>query len=358
VDVLAGALSQIFAIPGTSILFLAPPAWGKTQILWKLLASKKKIFFISPLRALAAEFYEKALADGIKSFYREARGEFACQEDIDLSIYTPELYLKDHFEGKFSKIDFCNKLLVIDEIHLFFLWGHSFRPHLLDFLELALGDFQNTFALSATMSPCNKKEYQKIWEHCFEENFLLNLGNFKFKNIPTGHFCTYFFSKKMQDLIMKNFLLSSKKARVLVFVKYREEAKQLNLWCQSRGVLSLYCIGGEVQEFREKLSRSIPQVIISTSALGHGVNLPDINDVFFNYNEPNTALRIQMMTRGGRRGQVYYVFTPFWMKVREKERFFKYFYLLKRFIYGAVWNFIRKGQLRGKALNLSLSSRK
>jgi superfamily II DNA or RNA helicase len=52
----------------------------------------------------------------------------------------------------------------------------------------------------------------------------------------------------------------------------------------------------------------VPDFIIATTVLGHGVNLPLIKRVFFLYPVKNPDFWLQMVARGGRRGESYSVF--------------------------------------------------
>jgi superfamily II DNA or RNA helicase len=55
-------------------------------------------------------------------------------------------------------------------------------------------------------------------------------------------------------------------------------------------------------------SQPNPDFIISTTVLSHGVNLPKIEKLFFTYKVENPDLWIQMVARGGRKGEEFQVF--------------------------------------------------
>ena len=52
-------LKELALHDNSMTLLIAPPAWGKTLMLISLLKTGRKIIFLSPLRALAEELYEK-----------------------------------------------------------------------------------------------------------------------------------------------------------------------------------------------------------------------------------------------------------------------------------------------------------
>jgi len=69
------------------------------------------------------------------------------------------------------------------------------------------------------------------------------------------------------------------------------------------------CVGGEDSLFSLKVqSEKPPKFIVATTVLSHGVNLPNISRIFFLYSVKNLDFWIQMVARGGRRGEKFEVF--------------------------------------------------
>lgn len=292
------AILEYFKLESSSLSFIAKPSWGKTHLIKELIRCNEKIVYISPLRALAEEFYEEIKKDEISVCMNK--------KDVhDIMIFTPESFLY-----KFHKdYIFRNHLLVIDEVHLFFLWGISFREKLLDFLELSLPMFNKALTLSATLDKDSLDFIYKNLSLEFKNNYILNLGNFNLASMPDHFFNLKFFASSFNTRLFKYLILAEKKTS-LVFIPFRKDLNPWLKWGRSKKLKTLYCLGGDVTRFRESLKKCpSPDLIIATTVLSHGVNLPEINSVFFTYKEKSKALYVQMISRAGRRGASYKVYS-------------------------------------------------
>ena len=88
-----------------------------------------KIIFVSPLKALACEFSEscKNLRNVLFIEKRAERNEkfnTFFKSRRSLLILTPEM-VDDNF---LSGLEDTRVLVVLDEFHLFYYWGETFRP--------------------------------------------------------------------------------------------------------------------------------------------------------------------------------------------------------------------------------------
>ena len=93
-------------------VLMAPPGWGKTSLILDLYKSgNKKVIFVSPLRALANEFYERLKRDRFEGCYL-----IRCYSEVKplfrqfisakkgILIVTPELIsstISNELEGSF-----------------------------------------------------------------------------------------------------------------------------------------------------------------------------------------------------------------------------------------------------------------
>ena len=159
-----------------------------------------------------------------------------------------------------------------------------------------------------------------------DNNFVLNLGNHSLKKDPSS--VTY-----IPKLLKKEFLLNltqfETKFAKLIFCPYRQEVFQFAQRLEEEGFKVLKCIGGETMTFGLQLSLCPkPDFIISTSALSHGVNLPQISMVYISYELNNYDFWIQMIGRAGRRGEDFRVFTQDWKPLNIKQKLYSIVYLL------------------------------
>ena len=258
------------------IILTAPPASGKTYWISSLgLASSSHILVISPLRALADECHEKW-------------GE-------KITVMTPE-------EWMIKKVP--HEIVIFDEFHLFFYWGDTFRVLMWEAFFLLSQNASMTFLLTATFS----REMQKIVEDytCqFDQIIWIDRGNQQLKNLPTLYVRAY--SRKWLESLIE--LQEVSESVRLIFCQYREEVGFWEKRLAHLGFSVVSCVGGEAREMKHKLAKNPrPDFIVSTTVLSHGVNLPSIKKIFFLYPVNNIDFWIQMVARGGRRGEGYEVF--------------------------------------------------
>lgn len=268
------------------ILLTSPPASGKTFWISSLNNAfySERILVISPLRALADECRKN------------------WQDSID--VMTPEEWL-----GK----QIFRKIVIFDEFHLFFYWGDTFRERMWEcFLELSQFSEQ-TYLLTATLSEAMKKEIS-FFETQFDRIFWVDQGNQRLKTSPSVYLKAPS-AKWIKDLIE---IQPKNESVKLIFCRYRNEVLDWEKRLRHLGFTTVSCLGGESQFMPAKLEITpFPDFIISTTVLSHGVNLPRIQKIYFLYPVQNIDFWIQMVARGGRRGESYQVFAlerPFGLK--------------------------------------------
>lgn len=258
------------------LLITSPPASGKTYWIETFAekVSPARILVISPLRALADECMDK------------------WKERID--IMTPEEWL-----GK----KLHSEIVIFDEFHLFFYWGDTFRFRMWEaFYEISTRA-SLTVLLTATLFPEMKEEI-KLFSPQFDSLLWIDHGNQILKFKPARYI-----KAPSRNWILKQIENEDYGASVkLIFCQYREEVYEIEKRLRNSGFSCLTCIGGESKYFKDKLKHTpLPDFIISTTVLSHGVNLPQIRKIFFLYEVNNLDFWIQMVARGGRRGESYEV---------------------------------------------------
>ena len=314
-------LREIFFRPFVFTIFIAPPGWGKTSLILDIYKKNSiKIIFVSPFRALANEFYFRFKDEGLENCFlitkmSEKRSSFKkfMRGDKSLLILTPELLVSDilhEIESVEEKI-----LIVLDELHLFYYWGLTFRPALWEAFMGVLNSGQPTLGLSATFDKTLITSLKKDFSNFLplQQLIFINIGNQKLKNLPKKS--TLFPPKKIsffKNCFRRRLLYQLKKEDqgvILVFCRFRRE---VDLWVselKDRGYSVLGCKGGEVNKFLEDYRRNkMIQCICTTSALSHGVNLLNVSKVFFSYPVRNRDLWFQMVGRGGRTGEAFEFF--------------------------------------------------
>jgi ATP-dependent DNA helicase RecQ len=320
---LAANLRALYHIDRTFCVLVAPVASGKTKLCESLIGDLdmpwKRVLFVSPLRALGEEVWKKwsaackqypqwHLVDLLNGNKSKNILEFQQSSKFCVGVCMAETI------SKFS--DFDEKTLIIwDEWHLCFHWEH-FRPHLLEQFMALCASGVSILALSATINEELTGPTVKGLETNYEQCFQLDLGNYQFRFAPsqTMYFPLPLFpSNFFRKLLQRHLILhAKKKGNQLIFVKRRHEVDQWLEWCARQKIQAIGCVGGAVPQFLAALDgydQQRPLVIIATSVLGHGVNLPSIQSIYLLDASLEKELWVQMVGRGGRDGRPYELWT-------------------------------------------------
>ncbi len=280
------ALAQIVNRENSLTLFMAPMGWGKTRIIWQLLEDFDRIVIVSPLRSILEDLKSRpCVVEDIKG-----KGVF---------LTTVESFKEDDLNFAIKH----KALFVLDEFHLFYEWGESFRPRLLDFFYKISSSNTKVLGLSATITQQLYSVIERDVENNFKHFYFLNIGNFKKVNM---------YKKRkilIRPLLMLNLLIKLvvfRSGRIILFCPTRKEVKVWINFFSRLGISCDYCIGGQVKDFIEREAAQT-QLIIATSALSHGVNLKGIENIYINY-IPDESTNFQMIGRGGRFGEQFQYF--------------------------------------------------
>ena len=291
-----------------AIILMAPPGWGKTyKLLQAIKKSQRKCLFVFPLRALCDEVYINASRAKINvcNIRRAKDFEYLSEMDFQLVVSTPECLKADVIEALAQ-----DHVFILDESHLIKLWGETFRPKLVDFLELMQTYAPPTLLLSATMAKDNLAYMEAKLRYHYKDIYHIDLGNLSLKNIPSK---VYVYPSQKKNWLIADIIASIDGEVSLIFCQYRKEVKKLDAYFRSLGLRVLSCVGGEAQKFIQELNTSEkPDIIISTSVLGHGVNLPSVKRVYFLYRVKGVEFYLQMLGRGGRNGSSFFLHTMNW----------------------------------------------
>lgn len=257
------------------LILTSPPASGKT--FWIESFSEicaEKILVIAPLRAL--------------------RDECAGKWGEKILVMTPEEWLVKKVHAD---------IVIFDEFHLHFYWGDSFRPNMWEvFYELS-SKSRLTILLTATLSQPMLQDIS-FFETQFDEIWWVNCGNQKLKYQPQKYI-----KAPNKHWLSQLIYCHQVKGVKLIFCQYREEVFEWETKLKAKGFTVWTCVGGEAQKMQSLVQfQEPPDFIVATTVLSHGVNLPSIACVYFLYPLDNIDFWIQMVARGGRRGEKFEVF--------------------------------------------------
>ena len=298
-------------------LLTAPVASGKTRQITEFYREEDfKIIFVSPLRALANEVYEKLNNEykhiyllGGKTSNQECMVDFLQAKKAFL-VATMELLNEEFLEAVSSQKE--KIIFVLDEFHLIYMWGQSFRLVLHDRFLGILDTGAAVLGLTATMSEETMGLLKKDLSYHCDLWFHVDYGNQALFRPPKK---IHTFSAIEKAFFARTFWRELRKKQeglvYLVFCSYRGEVDELAQRAKRLGFSSIGCVGGEVEKFLHELEQKQNKVdiIFSTTSLSHGVNLPEISKVFISYEVGNYDFWLQMVGRGGRLGGEYEVYT-------------------------------------------------
>jgi ATP-dependent DNA helicase RecQ len=302
-------LSIILDQADSFTLLLAPPAWGKSHLVFNLAKLGHTILYLAPLQAINAELAIKSRTFGVRAITVQSghplRGELGTSGSIIIcGVEQFSVKTLEWMEHQSKKL-----LIVLDELHLFLSWGESFRPRLLEIYQELLLSSIPVLALSATI---NSRLLGEIGRDCAlvdRDPIAINLGNMVLANPPAKEWAYHHTLRSQFDRRFHYHLLRGKTSTgtTLYFCRYRQEVVRLVNYYRSYGLRIIGCVGGEGREFQRKIAAAPYQYdcIFATTALSHGVNLPLISDIFISYHVDNPAIYLQMVGRGGRRGESY-----------------------------------------------------
>ena len=272
-------------------LIYAPPGFGKTTGLMEVFEKTSlSLVFLSPLRAIAEEVLERALARG------------HCVQWGGKSAPDKKTFIASTFES-FSSREFNadHFLFVIDEFHLIYYWGDDFRPRLFETYYCLAAMGATLLALSATIMPSLFERVKQDALIAFDQFYYYDLGGGTLLYKPKYELNMKLFSRAEQLKLLSLYLKFSGK-RALVFCSRRQDVLKVRARLREEGLLCAHCLGGGVQDFLADTRRQEPQVIVATSVLSHGVNLGAIRLVCFLDPVENNDFYLQMLARGGRDG--------------------------------------------------------
>ncbi len=309
-------IEELF-LPSHFTLLTAPVAAGKTRLVVEYYRENgHKVIFVSPLRALANEVYSK-LSQAEKNIFI-AGGEKGLEETMTnflqarkgFLVTTMELLSEDFLEACFLQNE--KILFILDEFHLFYHWGESFRPILHDRFLAILDTQAPVLGITATMSAellSHLREdlvyHNDIWFH-------IDYGNHQLHREPKKiHYYHPMKPELFNRCVWRELRQKEPQHVYLIFCSFRSEVDELVMRAKRMGLRSLGCVGGEVETFLSQLEESKGHIdcIFSTTTLSHGVNLPEIKKIFINYEVKNYDFWLQMIGRGGRQGSDYEVYT-------------------------------------------------
>ncbi len=264
---------DVIASSNKNVILKAPTGSGKTEIAVYLMAnSKDRVVFMSPLKALSLQVYEKVkkYTDAVLVTGDEWIDPPKIKERVVITTY-------EKFDSMIRHgTDLSPSLIIIDEIH-----NISNRPAIENAVTYALLKKIRVIAMSASIG--NVEKLKQWLDAELVEDKVRKVPLYIYVKSGRKIFGDPKYLKEMRDPI--DFAVKRGKP-VLVFARSRFDVQKVyKQFKQKYGDLVTSFHGGLDPETRVKIIHEIERkeklIVVSTTALGQGVNLP-IWMVYFN----------------------------------------------------------------------------
>ena len=304
-----------------NLLLVQRTGWGKSAVYFittKLLCDDAggTVILISPLLALMRDQLEAAKRMGIRAEkidssmeqWEQDEVERKCQKnEVDILVITPERIANEYFIQNILA-PLRPSLLVIDEAHCISDWGHDFRPHYRR-IGPYVDELPPNTKILATTATANTRVMNDLMEVLGTKNHKLHVlrGNLdrpslKLQTIPmlrASDRLAWLAEKMSPGGIDGTGIIYASTITAVEQVTDRLKSKGVNAKAYHAGKSK----NGEKMD-RKKLEKELMEnqlkVLVATTALGMGIDKPDLSFVI-HYQRPGSAIAYyQQVGRAGR----------------------------------------------------------
>ena len=296
-------------VQGQRILAIQRTGWGKSLLyqITSLYYPHLTIIF-SPLKALMRDQCQRcndayAIPSAILS------SDFTAQEnhktlaraeagELKLLFITPERLGSVLWQRVVSTLQIS--MVVIDEAHCISLWGHDFRPYYRRIIDLIAPLPEDTPVLALTAT-ANKR---------VEEDILRQIGTAQVIRGTMQRPNLYVHVVRMygdwEKLCYLETVLQGCSDTGIIYTATHHDAEMVATFLNARGIASEYYHAGREDSVRQRVEQGLMantyRVVCSTTALGMGIDKPDLRFVI-HYHMPASLMQYyQEIGRAGRGG--------------------------------------------------------
>jgi len=303
-------------LQGRRCLFVAPTGHGKSLCYQALAASpwsRGTVLVFQPLKALMHEQVQRAIDAGLRAEVINSDLDAKAQrrvldrveaDDVDLLFISPER------QGNQLWLEHVGKLVikgvVIDEAHCISQWGHDFRPWYQRLVRTIMGLGRRTPVLAITATAPGqviddvRTQIGPSGEPIEEIRLASYRGNLHLSCVPVQGFAA-----RLGTLLQLT--LRENGAPGIAYLLTQDETEIASKFLASRGIRAGHYHAGLDAETRSRILASwyggTLSVLCATSALGMGIDRPDIRWIV-HAGLPDSLLRyVQEIGRAGRDGK-------------------------------------------------------
>ena len=263
---------------------------------------------VSPLLALMRDQVAAAERMGVRSATInstniEEWGEIErrlAAGDLDLLCISPERLNHFRFAREvLPRLAAGLGLLVVDEAHCISDWGHDFRP---DYRRIrdAIANLDPATPVIATTATANERVMADVAEQLGDDVAVLR-GTLDRESLSLGVVRLDSLAERLAWIAQR---IESLEGTGIVYCLTVEQTEQVATFLQSRGVDAVAYSGRTPPEERvpleERFKRNELTALVATSALGMGVDKPDVTFVIHLGAPPSPIAYYQQVGRAGR----------------------------------------------------------
>ncbi|MFN8049960.1 MAG: RecQ family ATP-dependent DNA helicase [Acidimicrobiales bacterium] len=263
---------------------------------------------VSPLLALMRDQVAAAERMGVRSAtinstnvddWREVEARLAGGE-LDLLCISPERLNHHRFAREvLPRLSAGLGLLVIDEAHCISDWGHDFRP---DYRRIrdAIANLEPSTPVIATTATANLRVTTDVAEQLGDDVLVLR-GGLDRESLHLGVVRLDSLAERLAWIAQR---IEHLPGTGIVYCLTVEQTEQVSAFLRSQGIDAVAYSGRTPPEEREPLEAAFKanevKVLVATSALGMGVDKPDVAFVLHLGAPPSPIAYYQQVGRAGR----------------------------------------------------------
>lgn len=296
-------------LDGRDTFITAATSFGKSLIyqIPAIIRYDTLTIVIEPLLALMHDQVDKLQRHGVSAAYLDSTQSYLEQDDVIDALGNQSiriLYLSpERLEsGILSIAAESNQIgmVVVDECHCVTTWGYSFRHSYLKIGHYISGlDYHPVIvALSATAMPEDKPEIMRLLAMQNVKNFSFSLyrSNLSFmKQIAS--------TRKEKQKLLKKYMKKFHKHTTIIFCATKRDVEAVAIYLEGLYPNDVIAYHSEKKDEEKALLSGTKHIIVATSALSMGVDVPNVDLVIHFNMPPSLAEYYQMAGRSGREGQ-------------------------------------------------------
>lgn len=295
---------------GERVLMIQRTGFGKSLVFqFTAFVSNGTTVIFSPLIALMRDQVNKLESIGIKAAFVNSTLSIEEKQDIlnrAKNGYYKMLYIAPERQEDIAWNETVHQMrlsmIVVDEAHCVSVWGHDFRPSYRRIVNLAkqLDSSLPILACTATATP---RVQEDIKEQFVNSNLTIIRGDLTRNNFYLNVIIAENQEAKMLDLLKQ---IKSIEGNGIVYCGTQAETEIFSRWLEFNNINSVFynsSLDNDTRKYIEDgLMKNRYKCVVSTNALGMGLDKPDIRFVIHTQVPTSLLHYYQEIGRAGRDG--------------------------------------------------------